>query len=271
MTAWVAWGLLVPVTQAQQTSRTATRGSDQSGKKTKFPVLRFGDREPAIQLLRKHVESVDWQDEPFEGIIDWLRQEGEGRVNIVPRWAQLNVESVDRDTPVNLQMNNTTVAEVLNEVLYQLSENGELRYRAFGNTLRITTRADTDRRKYLRVYDVTDILFEVKDFGETAPNINLQNTSQGGQGGGGGGQSVFQGSAGGSQERSGGEETERQMKERLEELRDIIMKTIEPQSWNTGTGPVVGTGTIEIFNRSLIVYNTIEVHEQIAGRFSFSD
>lgn len=221
----------------------------------------------AIRLLRKPVESVDWLDTPFEEVIRWLKNEGENAVNVVPRWAPLGVESVDRDTLVSLQLNNTTVGEVLIEVLDHISPDGEMRFRAFGNTLKISTRADFDRKMYVRVYDVTDIMLRTPDFGRSAPNIDLQQQGQGGgAGGGGGGQSVFQGGSQGGESESGQEEQE--MEARLTELSTMIQRTIEPSSWNLGNAG--GRGTIEVFNRSLIVYNTIEVHEQIGGPFSFT-
>lgn len=220
----------------------------------------------AVLLLRKRVESVDWSDTFFEVVIDWLKDESEGRVNVVPRWGQLSIESLDRDTLVTLQLNNTTVADVLNELVDQLSPDGEVTFRAVGNTLKISTRSDFDRKMYVRAYDATDLLFRVYDFGEESPRIDLQQTkSSGGGGGGGGGKSVFTGSGSGSSQ--GGEQAEEDLRERLEELRELIEQIIAPDSWDTAdTG---GAGRIRIFNRSLIVYNTIEVHEMIAGPFSF--
>lgn len=263
----VSLSLAVPV--AAQTMR----GGDQikqARKTLMVPALRIRG-EPAIDLLNMRVESVDWEDAPFDQIIDWLKEEGEGMVNIVPRWGPLSVESVDRDTPITLQLNNTTVAIVLNEAIDQLSEDGELRYRAIGNTLKITTRADTDRKKYVRVYDVTDMLFQIPDLGQESPNIDLKKTGNAGGGGGGGGQSVFQGgSSGGGASSRGGRQAEQELVERLTELRQLIEQTVEPQTWDTNAGGVVGSGRIRIFNGSLIVYNTIEVHEKIAGSFSFS-
>ena len=219
----------------------------------------------AIHLLRKTVESVDWLDTPFEEVISWLQDESEGRVNIVPRWGQLSVESVDRDTLVTLQLNNGTVAEVIIETLEHIAPGGELRFRAVGNNLKISTRADFDRKMYVRVYDVTDILTKIPDFGQTAPNIDLQQQSGGG---GGGGQSVFQGGSSGGEEVTG-DQAEQELEERLEQLRDIIQLVIEPTSWDTAT--TGGLGTIQIFNRMMIVRNTIEVHEAIGGLFTLGE
>lgn len=227
-------------------------------------VTRRASSNSAIRLLRKSVESVDWLDTPFEEVISWLKDESEGRVNIVPRWGQLSVESVDRDTLVSLQLNNGTVAEVLIETLEHIAPGGELRFRAVGNNLKISTRTDFDRKMYVRVYDVTDILAKVPDFGQTAVNVDLQQQTGGGQGGGGG-QSVFQGGSSGGQEVTG-DQAEQELEERLEELRDMLLVLIEPASWATAT--TGGQGTIQVFNRMLIVRNTIEVHEAIGGYFS---
>jgi hypothetical protein len=267
--------LAVPMAAFAQTSREAagSMGASAGGADLRSLAVSRPAQNAASNLLRSRVESVDWIDKPFEEIIEWLKGENDGQVNIIPRWIALNVESVDRDTPVNLQLNSTTIAEVLNEVLDQLSPDGQLGYRAIGSTLRISTRDDFDRKMYLRIYDATDILFKVPNFGEEAPNIDLQNTnSGGGGGGGGGGQSVFQGAGGqgGSQEDSG-EQAEQDLRERLEELRELIEQTISPETWDTGTGQaqIGGRGRIRVFNRSLVIFNTIEVHEMISGQFMF--
>jgi hypothetical protein len=226
----------------------------------------------AYDLLRKPIDRVEWDEAPFEDVIDWLKDMGGDNVNIIPRWGQLANESVDRDSPITLQLVNTTVAEVLNEVLEQLSEDGQLRYHGIGNKLKISARSDFDRKLYRRVYDVTDILFRVPNLGQGAPEIDLQQTTGGGAGGGGGGQSIFSGGGGGGSQEEAGEQAEQNLLETLENLRELIEQTIEPETWTSeeqrDTG---GRGRIRIFNRSLVVYNTIEVHEMIAGRFELGD
>ena len=226
-------------------------------------------RDPGVALLNKRVESVQWEDIPFEEVISWLKEEGGSAVNVVPRWVPLGVEGVDRDTLVTLELNNSTIGVVLTELLDSLSEDGEVRFRAWGNTLRISTRADFERKRHLRVYEATDIMLRIPDVGRGAPVIDLQNA--GGQGGGSG-QSVFSGSAGGQEEQTGGEQAEQELQERLEELATLIRDVVAPGTWaqpgstgGTGGGPNV----IQVFNRSLIVNAPIEVHEQIGGIFSY--
>ena len=144
-------------------------------------------RASAVALLNKTVDNVDWIDTPFEEVVGWLKAEGNDRINVLPRWNVLSDESVDADTLVNLQLNETTVAEVLNETIEQLSDSSEIAYRATGNKITISTRTDFGRKLELVVYDVSDVLFKVENMGQEAPKIDLQQTSGGGGGGGGGG------------------------------------------------------------------------------------
>ena len=143
-------------------------------------------RASAIKLLDKRVEKIDWVDTPFEEVIAWIRAEGDERINVIPRWNVLSDESVDRDTLVNLQLTDSTVAEILNETIEQLSESSEIGYRAHSNRITISTKADFGRKLELVVYDASDILFRVEDMGQEAPQIDLQQTSGGGGSGGGG-------------------------------------------------------------------------------------
>ncbi len=227
-------------------------------------------RASAIALLNKRVEKIDWVDTPFEEVIAWIKAEGDERINVIPRWNVLSDESVDRDTLVNLQLTDITVAEILNEAIEQLSDSSEIGYRAHSNRITISTKTDFGRKLELVVYDASDILFRVEDMGQEAPKIDLQQTSGGGGGGGGGGQSVFQGggSSGGGSSR-GGEQATRLLEARLLELRTLIEEIIAPTTWDTASPP--GRGRIRVFNNSLFVFNTIEVHEQISGSFSVSD
>ncbi|MFQ5413138.1 MAG: hypothetical protein ACE5E6_01640 [Phycisphaerae bacterium] len=224
----------------------------------------------SLAVLRKRVD-VDWDEIPFDEMLDWLREQG--NINVIARWNALGVEAVDRESPITLGLRNETVATVLNEALDQLSETGAVKYRAVGGTIRISTEQDFNRKLYVRVYDATDLLMRMPNFQETAPQIDISGRSSAGAGGGGGGGggggrgganqgSIFSNTQTQQQQE---EEDDDELDDRLEELAKIIMETIAVESWiDSG-----GRGTIKWFNRSLIVSNTIEVHEQIAGPFSF--
>jgi hypothetical protein len=240
----------------------------------------------AEDMLHRRVESVDWRDKTFEEVLDWLKDQSEGRVNILPKWNVLNNENVTRESLVNLQLNNTTVKEVLDEVLGQLSETDAVTYRGVGNKLTIATRADFDRRMVTKVYDATDLMFRVPDFGQGVPQIDLQKTARSGGsgGGGGGGQGVFSGAGGGSsqEDNESGQQAEQTMRQRMGEIRTLIQNSVAKDSWDRsgqqqqqGVGdPTLaggGQGRIEIFNRTLIITNTVEIHEMLADRYSLGD
>lgn len=225
----------------------------------------------AAALLGRRIPAVDWSDTPFEDILKWVEDLGNGDVNVQAKWVPLGVEGVAADKAVTLKLRNKTVAEILLQVEEQLSESGELRFIAENNDLTFTTRQDLDKNLYVRVYDATDILTRIPNFGQEAPGIDLQKTRSSG-GGGGGGQSVFSGGSGGGQgqdDNESGDQGEQKLEERLRKLQTLIEATVEPESWKTPQGG--GKNSIRVFQSSLIVRATIEVHEQIAGHFAFGE
>ena len=253
-----AWGQTV-------TRTPATAGGSKVATED-IPVRARLGSDSARAVLRKRVQEVSWDERTFEEVIDWLKGLSDDKVNIIPRWGPLSVEGVDRDSPVTLQLRNVTVAEVLGETLDQLSEEGQITYHAHRNTLKFSTKADFDRKLFRRVYEVTDILFQVPDFGRSAPTVDLEAAARagGGGGGGGGGQSIFAG-GGGSSSSEDLEQEESEVEERIEDLRTLIMDTVLPETWEDAGGP----GIIRVYdNRYLIVLATIEVHEELAGFFA---
>lgn len=263
------------VTWAQEAETVVQETRVRATREEQLPDFTVGSREAAADLLRQRISSVDWSDATFEEVLDWVKDQGEGRVNIVPKWGPLTIEGVNRESIINLQLNNTNIADVMNEVLDQLSEDGQIQYRAIGNKLTISTKGDFERTMYVRVYDITDMLFRVENFGEDAPLIDLQNAGRSGGSGGGGGQSVFSG-AGTGQRGESTDQLEQENEERLTKLRELIEQTIAPDSWdltgsNTSGGGGGGQGRIRVHQTSLVVRNTIEVHEMIAGAFVFGD
>ncbi len=260
LAAGVALGVFAMTASAQTSTRTAKSSTDPS---SKLGARRVKARAAtnALSVLQKRVD-VEWDEVTFEDVVEWLRSQGS--LNVIPRWNALSVEGVDPESTVTLgNLRNETVGTILGEALASLSEAGNLRYQARGGTLRISTEADFNRKLYVRVYDITDMLVELPNFGQEAPQIDLQNvqsTQTGGQGGGG--QSIFTGSSGRGQQTNTAQQ-DQEAEEKLEKLAEIIQETIAPESWEELGGP----GVVKWFNRSLVIRNTIEVHEQIAGEF----
>lgn len=214
-------------------------------------------------VLDKPVPELDWDELTLESVVEWLRDQGP--INVVVQWRALEAEGIGPDTPVTLSVRNATVGEVLNDTLDYLPEGGEVRYRGIGSTLRISTKADFNRKMYVRVYDVADLLTKVENFRD-GPEIDLAQQQGGGGGGGGGNIGTSTGKIFGNSdsEEEDDEEQDEVDKMRLDELIALIQASIEPDSWElTRAGP----GTIVGFNRSVVVRNSIEVHEQLGGPF----
>jgi hypothetical protein len=256
----VAVGLWAAVASAQTSSPADSSATHSASREEspRAPIL----KNAAIGVLRKRVERVEWSDQPLELVIEWLRQQGDA--NVVVNWNAMSFAGVERESLVTLSMRNTSVAEVLNEVLEQMAQDQAepLRYRGVGNTIRISTARDFDRKLYLRVYDGTDLLFKIPSFTD-APEIDLQQQQQsGGQGGGGQSQPVFTTTGGSGEDERGGEQ-DREIEERIKQLRELIEDSIEPDVWDINGGKA----TVRAFNKQLVIRAPIEVHEQIAGLF----
>jgi len=217
----------------------------------------------------KRVELVDWAETPLEEVIAWVQQQGP--VNVVVQWRALESEGIDAASPVTLRLRNTTVGKVLAEVLEQVSETDSLMFRGIGSTIRVSTKADFNRKLYVRVYDVSDILLRIPDFND-APKVDVTESSGGGGaggggGGGGGGASGGDSIFGDDDDDDSGDQNEEDYTQRMDDLIYLIEQTVEPESWKDNGGQ----GTIVAFQRMLVVRNTIEVHEKLGGPFVFED
>ena len=153
---------------------------------------------------------------------------------------------------------------VLSEVLDSISDIDPITYYAYGNIIKISTKSAFDSKMYTRAYDISDLLSRVKNF-RGAPEIDLEQQQQGSGGGGGGGQSqvtsIFgQGGGGGGNE---DDDDEDDSEEREEKLIEMIQLVVEPESWQDNGG----LGSMSIFNRQLVIRNSIDVHVAIAGFF----
>ena len=212
----------------------------------------------AAKVLRQRVESVDWEEWPLSDVLDWLRDQGD--INVVAVWRSL---PVDEDSAVDLVLKDATVAEILNEVVAQLNEEGNVMYRARESTIRISSRDDFNRKLEVRVYDVTDLLQQVPNYAESAPQIDMQQAAQSAQsGGGGGGRGVFT-NTGQNTSQQRGQQQEREQEQRATTLADIIRQAVEPDFWYDAGGE----GRITVYNTALVVRASAEVHEAIAGYF----
>ncbi|UCF32912.1 MAG: hypothetical protein JSV78_11335 [Phycisphaerales bacterium] len=252
-TAVLAVAMVFPVVAFAQTSPSGQPVLEKRAVREEPP-----DENLAITVLRREVEGVDWPDASFEYVVDWLKDQGD--INVVVNWPALTLAAVEKESVVELSLKRVKVADVLNEAIRQLGEGGEVLYRASKNTIRISTKEDFDRKMHLRVYDVTDILIEVTDFYDS-PEIDLEQQQQSGGQGAQQGTPVFSSSGSGNDDQT--DEDGERLRKRMEDLVALIEEVIDPLSWDYNGGK----GTVRFHKRTLIVSNSIEVHEQIAGFF----
>lgn len=260
-----------------------------------------------MRVLNKPVESVNWEDEAFEDLINDFFKNQQGLSNLMIRWKVIENSgaNVDPSTAVSISLTNTTTGELLDQVLTQLSaeadtEGDRLTYHIIGDRVEISTRTDFSRILYTKTY-VAEHLYLARPFWSDAPEISVAATNSGGGGGGGrggggggsggggsggggggrgggGGGSIFGGGGsgggggggrGGGGGGGGGGGTTDFKQEREDKQTKLIdmIKTIRPETW-TGQG---GQGSITAFADRVVITQSLEMHEILGGRFAYTE
>jgi hypothetical protein len=107
-----------------------------------------------------------------------------------------------------------------------------------------------------RVYDIRDLIMDIRDF-PFSGEIGLPADASSG-GGGGGGQSLF----GGAQAEAHEDRKEQTRGQRAQDLLRLITETVEPGSWRDAGG---ATGSVRELAGMLIITQTKEAQEAIAS------
>lgn len=204
-----------------------------------FSAASFGGEyiSPSFRVLNEHT-SVNWHDTSFQKTVNWM--ENDVGWNVSVRWSSLQKIGITKDSTVNLTLIDVPVRVVLNECLQQLSS--DITYHLRADVLTIASRSHFDKRQYIRAYDVTDILMTFACNGD-APSTDLRSLNP----------SPFYGDI---------KEVPNCLEQYKKQLENIIL-LIEPQSWSENKGK----GSLKWFGDVLVIINTIEVHELIAGNF----
>lgn len=248
------------------------------GQERRKPVASTTHRmRPPIQaMLRTPIARVGWDEVPFGEVLEWVRSKSDKNnpFNVVVRWRALEMAGVDRETTVTLELEQVTVAQVLNEVLGQISGADPLLYVSKGNVLRFTTKSNLRRGLYTRTYDVAEILMQSRgmrvrpqffsgrqlDFGAATatPAAGIGGSSQTLNIG------VFLFGDPSEDNDEGDDATDDELAERIIEA---IVKTVAPESWRVNGG----LGTLSFIDGVLIVRNSADVHQMIGGTFRLND
>jgi hypothetical protein len=211
----------------------------------------------AISAARKSLNStlpeLRFDNVTLGDAFDFLRDVSGANIHV--NWKALEEIGVGKEATINVRLRTVTLRKVLNLVLSEASSSNLLTFYIDDNIIEVTTRELADKDMITKVYPVDDLIMEVPDFEQQAPQFQLRATPSG-RGGGGGGQSIF-GSAG-TGTRGGTGNTRQQL---AQQLVDLIQATVKPEIWTTAGGPAA----IRFWNGSLIVTAPRSVHEMLGS------
>ncbi len=237
----VAAGAFGQTTSKPPKARAGAKSSGKAGKaQGKTP------KNLARKALKLVIENAEFEDMTFEDFVEWLGRET--KANVVVRWKIVEKEGVERDAPIYLKQKNITVRKLLPLVFRQVTEDldgVELAARTDGNILLISTRKNLNAKMVVRTYAVRDLLMHI-------PNFESQRSQIDGRGAG---------PVAGRRGAGGAGDPYAKLDARTRKLIAVITGAIEPGSWQINGG----RGTIGYFRGRLVIRNSLEVHQRIAG------
>ena len=225
-------------------------------------------RRPIEQVLTERVPLVHFIDTPLEQVLQWVADYSGAMVYV--RWPVLAQAGIARDTPITIKARNKRLDLILRVVLSQAGERPRVRlaFEASGELLVVSTQADLGDEMVTRAYLVADVTQSIPDC--TGPHVA-----------GGGAKKMVEtvyfthldrsvvamGWTGLSSDPTdygdipfAGAETQ---DPRLRDLMDMIVYSIEPDSWLVNQRG--GRGTIFPVRGHLVIRNSRHVHDLIAG------
>ncbi len=201
-----------------------------------------GDQDTALQAqLDRHLPEVRFNANALSDVIDFLRDVT--GANIYVDWKTLEAASIQKDAPVTARLRDIKFSKAL-ELIFKSVEGDDdehkLGYTVDEGVITISTRKELNKNTVTRRYDINDLLFVPGDYAN-APQLDLQNASQGQSAGGGGG-----GGGAGGQSNSLFTNNQQQQQQngtgdreaRLDEVKQYIQQNVDANSWKDNGGDV---------------------------------
>lgn len=159
------------------------------------------------------------------------------------RWRALNRVGVYHDDELRLTLKDASISQIVTESLRQLSD--DLRWRAVGNTITISTMEDFAKDLYTVVYDIRGLLQDNPDY---IPPPTLDAFF---------GCHAFE------------EESHFTREQLMDMMADAIISNVLPETWREHGGE----GSISIIESQmkLIIRNCPEVHMTLSDDFTIPD
>ncbi len=171
-------------------------------------------------------------------------------------WDSLDRIGVRRDDDIELNVRDVPARVLLDRIVDKVSpdEFDRAGWAVHDGLVVIAADKDLRRKRFVVIYDIRDLLFDIPDF-STVPSLDLDSVLQQSQQGGGGGNSgIFQD----DQDGNGFDPADTQ--EQLDELLDIIQTNIDPLEWQDNGG---NTGIVRTLKGNLVITQTARNHRQI--------
>lgn len=245
--------------------------------------------------LKKIAPEVKFDAMALEQVIKYLRDATS--INMIVQWTALEQAGIEKEKEVTLDLQDVQYEKVLTSVLESLGQEAgtQLAYEISDGVLTISTKEafSLNPPPPPVVYDITDLIRRQIDyipfFGLSL--VQLAGGTGGGQGGGGGGGlgggggglgggggglgggggglggggGGGGGGQGGGQGGQGGQQGDTQSaqlrQERIDELKQLIQDTIDPESWRDAGGNI---GSIANLENQLVITQTVNAHKQIS-------
>lgn len=208
------------------------------------------DRRVLADLRSKRVPAT-FTDARLEDVLSFFAQVT--NLNVDVDWGSLANIGLSRDDVISMNLQPLPAETVLDRILRKVSPDAFSRANwAIEDGVLVVASEDALRRNTsIVIYDIRDLLFQVRDF-KDIPDLGLGEITQGQ---GGSSTSDFE-----YEEQEGPAEDDI-----LQRVIQIIQSNVDPEGWRDNGGD---TGDITELNGNLIITNTARNHQAIAGLLS---
>ncbi len=212
-------------------------------------------RETIARLLKP--VSISFNDQRLEDVMSFIEQLTGAEMEIM--WLDdRNPDGLDKEAVITLTVKNvdalTLVEKVIAKAQFDSLSGGNSWQMSDTGAIQIGPKARLNTYRRVEIYDINDLLLETPDY-DNAPEFDLSQVLQSGQGGGGGGQSPFQ-------DQNDNDEPTVPRSERADDLRALITELVEFDQWVDNGGDAA---SIRYWQGSFIVNAPDYVHRQIGG------
>jgi general secretion pathway protein D len=193
----------------------------------------------------------------FNDVVQFLRDVSS--TNIYVKWPALQAAGIDKNTAVNIRLQDVSFEKALKTVLEDVGgATNNLDYIIDEGVIKISTREDLDKETVTKVYDIRDLIVRRPNF--IGPSIDLTsfgcNTGNNCSSGSGMfGNNTTSGGGGGGNNGGGNCSVEATIsrQELITSILELIRSTISPETWRENSGTI---GSLREMQGMLVVTQT---------------